>query len=78
MQKNTLDIIEELRKDYNVYIQDNNRGFMIDNYLFSEYKDKLLVTYWVRHAVDNSTEYEHEIHKSADEVEWWVNSGRDY
>ena len=78
MKKDTLDIIEELRKDYNVYIQDNNREFMIDNYLFSEYKDKLLVTYSVRHAVDDSTDYEEEIHKSAEEVAWWVNSGRDY
>ena len=77
MKQKTLDIIEELKKDYYVKVEEDN--FQVDDYMFSEWgDDQLLVTYWVRHAVDNSTEYEHEIHKSADEVEWWVNSGRDY
>ena len=78
MQKTTLDIIEELKKDYCVHIDAERRSFMIDNYTFSEYKDKLLVNYSVWHAVDDATDYEEEIHKSAEEVEWWVNSGRDY
>jgi hypothetical protein len=76
MQKKTYDLIAELEKDYNVYVED--RGFMIDNYTFSEYKDKLLVNYSVRHAVDDFTEYEEEIEFDPSEVAWWVNSGRDY
>jgi hypothetical protein len=51
---------------------------MIDNYTFSEYGDKLLVNYSVKHAVDDFTEYEHEIIAHPEEVMWWVNSERDY
>ena len=76
MQQKTLEIIEELRKDYNVYIDGSE--FMIDNYTFSEYGDKLLVNYSVKHAVDDFTEYEHEIIAHPEEVMWWVNSERDY
>lgn len=77
MKIETLNMIEELRKDYNVFIEDD-RSFMIDNYTFSEYRDKLLVNYSVKHAVDDFTEYEHEIIAHPEEVAWWVNSGRDY
>ena len=76
MQQKTLEIIEELRKDYNVYIDGNE--FTIDSYTFSEYGDKLLVNYSVKHAVDDFTEYEHEIIAHPEEVAWWVDSERDY
>ena len=76
MQKKTLDLIAELEKDYNVYIDGNE--FTIDNYTFSEYGEGLLVNYSVKHAVDNFTEYEEKIEFDLSEVMWWVNSGRDY
>jgi len=76
MQKKTYDLIAELEKDYNVYVDGNE--FTIDNYTFSEYGDKLLVNYSVKHAEDDFTEYEEKIESDLSEVHWWVNSGRDY
>jgi DNA-directed RNA polymerase subunit L len=76
MQQKTLELIEELRKDYNVYVE--GEDFTIDNYTFSEYGDKLLVNYSVKHAEDDFTEYEEKIESDLSEVVWWVNSGRDY
>jgi hypothetical protein len=76
MQKKTLDLIAELEKDYNVYVDGNE--FTIDNYTFSEYGDKLLVNYTTKYAVDDIREYEEKIESDLSEVHWWVNSGRDY
>jgi len=76
MQQKTLDLIKEIRKDYNVYVE--GEDFTIDNYTFSEYDEGLLVNYSVRHAVDNFTECEEKIEFDLSEVVWWVNSGRDY
>jgi hypothetical protein len=76
MQQKTYDLIAELEKDYNVYVDGNE--FTIDNYTFSEYGDKLLVNYTTKHAVDDIREHEEKIESDLSEIQWWVNSGRDY
>jgi hypothetical protein len=79
MQQKTLEMIEELKKDYYVKVEEDN--FQVDDYMFSEWgDDQLLVTYY-RRNLTHKNEYDcvdevicHEL----DEVQWWINSGRDY
>ena len=83
MKQKTLEMIEELKKDY--YVKVEGKDFRIDNFTFTEWKDdNLLVTYYKKTKHKDwrgDPEYDiadevipHEI----DEVMWWVNTDRDY
>lgn len=78
MRQKTLDLIEELKKDYHVRVYDDY--FEIDDFQFSDWDDdKLIVTYY-KYSVKYS-EYlsdDEIICHDLEEVQWWVNTGRDY
>lgn len=78
MNKKTLDLIEELKKDYHVRVYDDY--FEIDDFQFSDWDDdKLIVTYYK--YSEKYSEYlsdDEIICHDLEEVQWWVNTGRDY
>ena len=83
MQKKTLDLVQELEKNY--YVSIEGKEFMVDNLTFTEWKDdELLVTYYKKtgfkdHKNDPESDTADEvIAHDIDEVMWWINSERDY
>lgn len=79
MQKKTLDLIRELEKNY--YVTTEGKSFRVDNYTFYEWKNgDLLVEYFLKlgELDDDYIVKEEVISHDIDEVQWWINSGRDY
>jgi hypothetical protein len=67
MKKKTYELIDKLKKHYVVY--EEGSEFKIDDLIFKEYKDRLVV---------NTNSSIEKIPHELSEVEWWVNSSRDY